>query len=138
MKPGTGRARILIAIFTVAMFYASVCSTTCALGVCPNQVQGSASQDCDHTSPEHSNSTPHHGPEKPDCSNHNHPTSNFVKADGLPQLQLSGIGNVSVNQLFANAPHAAGLTLAVFSLSDLAPPPTLRNPLYQQISVLRI
>lgn len=120
------------------MFYGSVCSTTCcALGVDPNQVQRSASQDYGHTSSEHWNSAQHHGTEKPDCSD-DHRTINFVKADGLPQFQLGLTGNVSINQLFANAPHVATLNLAGFSLSDLAPPPTQRNPLYQQISVLRI
>jgi hypothetical protein len=33
---------MVLAVFTMAMFYASVCSASCAAGVCPDKVQQTA------------------------------------------------------------------------------------------------
>jgi len=68
---------ISVAIFTVAMLYASFCSTACAFGVCPNQEQQTASHDCDHPSSHHSGGSHHHGPANSDCSFHHHPSFNL-------------------------------------------------------------
>src|SRR5579871_299100 len=40
-------ARIVVTIFTVAMFYASVCSASCAIGVCPDKAPQTSGHDCD-------------------------------------------------------------------------------------------
>ena len=139
MRPKTARVRIVAAIFTVAMFYASACSTMCAAGICPNELQHSASDDnCDRMPMGHSDYPQKHVPENHDCSMHRHPNVNVVKADNLPQFQLSSTGHINLSDLLVNSTHVMAFGLAAFSLSDLAPPPTLRSPLYQQISVLRI
>jgi hypothetical protein len=134
---GKMRALILVTIFTFATNYASFCSTTCSFGVCPKQEQHSASHDCEHPSPHHSGSSHHHGPEKSDCSLHHHPSVNLVKADGLVQFQLTNIRQVSDSDLLYNLADSSHSSNASW-LSDSAPPPALKDPLYQQISVLRI
>ena len=139
MGSTTARARIVAAVFTVAMFYASVCSTMCAAGVCPNELRHSASGDaCNQMPAGHSDGTQKHAPENRDCSMHHHPTANIVQADNLPQFQLTSTGHINASDLLANSAQVMAFSLAAFSLSDLAPPPTLRSPLYQHISVLRI
>ena len=139
MGPKTTRARIVTVIFTVAMFYASVCSTMCAAGICPNELQHSASGgNCDQMPTGRSDYPQKQAPENHDCSMHHHPIVNVVKASNLPQFQLTSTGHINVNDLLVNSTHAMAFDLATFSLSDLVPPPTPRSPLYQQISVLRI
>jgi len=139
MGSKTSRAQIVAAIFTVAMFYASVCSTMCAAGVCPDESQRSATTDnCDQMPRGHSDFPQKHMPENHDCSMHHHPAINIVKADNLPQFRLTNAGHIDVNELLVNSTRVMAFNLAVFSLGDLAPPPALRSPLYQQISVLRI
>lgn len=133
---GKTRVRIVVAIFTMAMVYASFCSTTCAVGVCPNQEQQSSSHDCDHPSPNHSSSPRHQGPGKPDCSVHHHPAVNLVKAEGLPRFRPTNTGQIALNKLlYKLLPDSSAPILNASSLSDLAPP---KDPLYQRISVLRI
>jgi hypothetical protein len=132
-------ARIVAAIFTVAMIYASFCSNACGLGVCPNQEQQSASHDCDRPpSSHHSSSSHHHGPGNPDCSVHHHPTLNLEKADGLPQFQPTRIGQVVVGDLLSDLLGTDAVSLNASSFSDLGSPPTPKDPLYRRISVLRI
>ena len=135
---GTVRARIVVAIFTVAMVYASSCSTACAMGFCPNQPEHSESHDCEQSSPRQSNGSQHDAPGSPDCSKHHHPTINFLKANGLPQFPLNNAGHVNVDQSLGNVPQASALSFATIWANDLAPPPTLKIPLYQQTSILRI
>jgi hypothetical protein len=132
------RARILVAIFTVSMVYASSCSTTCMFGVCPNQEQPSARHDCEHASSHHSGNSHHHGPEKSDCSFHDHPSVNLIKADELIGFQLTSTGKIAHSDLLHNHLDASAGSLNASWLSDLAPPHPPKAPLYQQISVLRI
>jgi hypothetical protein len=136
---GKMRALILVVIFAFATTYASFCSTTCTFGICPNQERHSASHDCEHPSPHHPGSYHHHGPEKSDCSIHHHPSVNLVKADDLRQFQLNDTGQIIINNDLLSVPSGASTdSLNASWLSDLAPPPILKDPLYQQISVLRI
>ena len=135
---GIARARMVAAIFTVAMLYVSVCSTTCAMGACPTEVQHSDGHECDQSSSSRSEGSPHHGSENPDCSVHNHPSVFLEKAAGASQFQLSSTGHVNVYELLVRAPREMAVSLAVLEIAGLGPPVTLKNPLYQQISVLRI
>ena len=132
------RALILVAIFAFATTYASFCSTTCSFGICPNQERHSASHDCEHPSPHHPASSHHHGPEKSDCSLHHHPSVNLVKADGLGQFQLTGTEQIINSDLNSVLSDTSTDSLKASWLSDLAPPSPLKDPLYRQISVLRI
>jgi hypothetical protein len=126
-------ARIVAMIFAVAMTYASFCSTTCGLGVCPNQERQSGSHDCDNPSHQHG---PHqHGSGKSDCSAHYHPSVNLVKPDGLHKF---GTDDVGIGSLFTQMPDATRFGFDLSSLFSLGSPPTPRSLLHQQISVLRI
>ena len=135
---GKTRTRLVVLIFTVAMIYASFCSTTCGFGVCPYQEGRSSSHDCDHPSSSHSSGSHHHGPKERDCSDHHHPSVNLVKADGLPQFESTKADDVLITQFVSNLSDGASLSFNVSSFFDLGSPPTPRNPLYQRISVLRI
>ena len=131
-------ARIVVAIFTMAVFYASVCSTTCAIGVCPNQVQQTAGHDCDQTPSHHSHQSGHQAPESPDCSQHEHPGLFLAKAGNLSQFQLTVVTHLSASTAAISFGHSLAASMADTEASDLAPPLRSNGPLYQQISVLRI
>jgi len=126
------------AIFTVAMLYASVCSTTCAMGACPVEVQHSDGDDCDHSSSSRSEGSGHHGSENSDCSAHNHPSVFLEKAASASKFQLSTTGHVNVYELLVHAAREMTVGSAVLEIAGLDPPVTSKNPLYQKISVLRI
>ena len=132
------RARTLAAVFTVAMLYASVCSTACAMGACPAEVQYSGGHGCGQSSSSRSEGFPHHGSENPDCSVHNHLSVFFEKAAGAPQFQPSSTGHVNLYELLVLDPRETAVSLTALEITGLGPPVTLKNPLYQQISILRI
>ena len=130
---------MIVALFTVAMLYASVCSASCAVGLCPDQPQRTASHDCDKMPSHHSGSSGHHTPDKPDCSQHQHPELFVAKSGGdLPQFQLN-----LANQLHASAPiflvqQGVPVIFNSAEASDHAPPVDSSIPSYGRISVLRI
>jgi hypothetical protein len=138
MGPGTTRARLVVAVFTLAMIYASFCSTACAIGACPNLARHSESRDCDHSSSGHSQNSHHHGPENSKCAEHGHPGTFALMGAGIAQFQFT-----SADRVNAAAPLILSFGTPAFALSgswisDLAPPPNLNTPVYQQSSVLRI
>ena len=135
---GIARARIVAAIFTVAMLYVSVCSTTCAMGACPTGVQHSDGHDCDQSSSNCSGSSPHHGSENRDCSVHNHPSVFLEKAASTSKFQLSTTGHMNLYELLVHAAREMTVSSAPLEIAGLGPPVTSKNPLYQQVSVLRI
>ena len=138
MKQKSNWAKIAVAIFTMAVFYASVCSTACATGVCPNQVQQTSGHDCEQTPSHHSHHPGHQTPDNSDCSLHQHPNLFLGKSGNLSQSQVSIASHFNI---FATAVNS-GLDLIRSTHSakatDLAPPLTAIGPLYQKISVLRI
>jgi hypothetical protein len=136
--PGTIRAWIVAIIFTVSMLAASVCSTMCEAGVCPYEMHHSAGDACDQMPMGHSSSSHKPAPADQNCSLHHHPNYNLVEADGLPPLQLISVGHLNTHDFLVNSMPRMAPGLAAFSLSDLAPPPTLRSLQQQQTSVLRI
>lgn len=138
MRRNADWTRNVVAIFTMAMFYASVCSTTCAIGFCPNQVQQTAGHDCDQTPSHHSHQSGHPTPASPDCSQHEHPGLFLVKSGNLSPLQLSVVGHLSASTAAISSGHGLAASMADTEASDLALPLRSNSPLYQQISVLRI
>ena len=136
MRRNANWARIVVAIFTMAVFYGSVCSTTCAIGFCPNQAQQMPAHDCESTSSHHSHHSSHPAPAKPDCSEHRHPGLFLAKSGNLSPFALSTYNLNAVTAV------ESGLDLipSTYSAegSDLAPPLRSIRPLYQKISVLRI
>lgn len=134
---GASRVKIVLAIFTIAVFYASVCSTTCAVGTCPNLAQHSESRHCDQPSSQHSSNSHDHGPENSDCSAHSHP-SIFVKASGIPVTQLTSTVYLKIGDLVAYFCDRLNIRLSTAWGSDLAPPIAPKVPLHQQSFALRI
>ena len=135
MAINANRARIVVALFTMAMFYASACTTICAVGSCPNQAQQTSSHDCE-SSPSHHSSDP--APNKPDCSSHAHPSVLFLKSGDVSPFQLSVSGGVSLAAMLASSADRLAANSINSQESNLAPPFAPNVPLYQQISVLRI
>lgn len=124
-------------IFMVAVLYASVCTTTCAFGICPKQAHRTSGHDCDQMPSHHSHQSGHKSPDIPDCSQHGHPGVFLAKSSEITKVQFSvkegpnaSVPANGVSNLTANTAFAGG--------SDLAPPLTRSLSLYQQNSVLRI
>ena len=138
MRTQANWARIVVVIFTLAVFYASVCSTSCAAGFCPNQQEQSSSHDCEQSTQHHSHHSGNQSPEKPDCAKHLHPSLFLVKAGDLQQSKLTITGDLSGSDLVTSPDASLALTMSVANTVDLAPPIRPGIPLYEQISVLRI
>ena len=137
MRTKANWARIVVALFTMAMFHASVCSASCAIGVCPDQVQRTASHDCEQMSAHHADHSGRKAPYSPDCLRRLHPIMVLTKFGEIAKLQLNFTDQgpaitvaVSRRDFTASLIHVEA--------SDLAPPLGSNVPLYQQLSVLRI
>jgi hypothetical protein len=130
---------LVVVVFAMTMSHASVCSAMCAVGLCPSQSQHSSDHNgygCDRMPMGHSDSHQSHGGQKSDCSMHHHPGANIVKADSLPQFQLSAASHMAANQSLDSTPIAA-FNWKGFSRCALSPPSNLRSS-QQRVSVLRI
>jgi hypothetical protein len=142
IRAASGRApltAIVAVVFLVTMSYGSVCSAMCAAGVCPNELQHSSDPDgCDQMPLDHSDGPQNHTTHHPDCATHHHPNTNIVKADNVPQFQLASAGHGTTNDALSLSGHSFASSCTAFSLSGLAPPPTLGTPLHTRVSVLRI
>jgi hypothetical protein len=135
MKRNAKWARIVVAIFTMAVFYASICATTCSIGFCPDQAQQTTGHDCEQASTHHSAPAGH---EPSDCSPHQHPGPFLAKSAELPQFQLSVASQLDVSAITVSEAHELLLNVADAGPSDLAPPIKSSSSLYKSISVLRI
>jgi hypothetical protein len=135
MKRNANWARIVVAIFTMAVFYASICATTCSIGFCPDQVQQTTRHDCEQASTHHSAPTGHEPAS--DCSPHQHPGP-FLANSELPQFQLSLASRHDVSEITVSGAHALVLNVDDAAASDLAPPIESSSGPYKSISVLRI
>lgn len=132
-----GCNRAIAAIFTMVISYASVCMTTCALGVCPVRTQQTSSHDCESSTSHDSHRSS--VPDKPDCSKHAHPSVVFVKSAGVARIEPSISAHMSPAVLFASPGNLSVANLTASDGSDLAPPFAARRiPLHQQMGVLRI
>jgi hypothetical protein len=139
MKMKANWARMIVALFTIAMLYASVCSASCTVGVCPEQMQRTAGHDCDRMPSQHSAPSGHQTPDKPDCSKHRHPELFVTKSGGdLPQFQLSVVDHLNASGAAFSPMHGFSAILTPDVTSEHAPPPAADVPLYDRSSVLRI
>lgn len=138
MSTKANLVRMVVAIFTMAVFYASVCSTTCAIGFCPNQVQHTAGHACDQRRSHHSDQSKHQTPDNPDCSQHQHPGLFITKSGDLAQFQFSIMDHPNVLAASFFSLHSLVMGFTHLEASDHTPPPASSVPLYQQISILRI
>ena len=137
MRSNANWARIVVALFTMAMFHASVCSANCAIGVCPDQVKRTASHGCEQLPVHHSDHSGRKAPDSPDCSRHLHPMMVLTKSGDIAKLQLSFTDQLPATTV-AVSKHDFTASLIHVEASDFAPPLASNVPLYQQISVLRI
>src|SRR5438445_5213236 len=131
-------ARMIVAVFTIAMFYASVCSTICAVGVCPDQVQQTAGHDCDQMPSHHPHQSNHQSPDTPDCSQHQHPGLFVTKSGDVSQFQLSVLNHLTAAATTFSVAQSLPAFVSYSDDSEHALPLVSSVPLYQQISVLRI
>ena len=136
MKRNASWPRIVVVIFTMAVFHASICATTCSIGFCPDHVQQPTGHDCERGDTHHSAPTGHEPAS--DCSPHQHPGPFLAKSAELPQFQLSLASRHDVSGITVREAHALVLNVDDAALSDLAPPFKSSGDLYKSISVLRI
>lgn len=128
--------KFVAAMFVAAMLYGSVCSVACAAGSCPLLGHGADADQCHNQTSDHP--CPHNGmPEHSNCATHGHPT-NFVTAAGPAQFQFAIVAYIGA-PFFLAQPSGSVISWS-YRLwgTDLAPPTIPKNPLYQQISSLRI
>jgi hypothetical protein len=129
---------VVAAIFTATMFYASVCSAMCAVGVCPNELQDSTGGNSAHAPMGRPDCSQHRAHEDHDCSTHHHPVEKIVKTGHRLQVQLAAASRLAANHARINAALSSCFRRSAVSLSGLAPPPALFSPLDQQPAVLRV
>jgi hypothetical protein len=139
MRMKANLARMVVAIFTMAMLYASLCSASCEVGVCPEQTQRTAGHDCDQMPSHHSGSSGRQTPGKPDCPQHQHPDLFVAKSGGdLPQFQLNIPDHLHASATTFLAQYGLPAILSRTEASEHAPPVVSSVPFYNRISVLRI
>ena len=132
---GTARVRLVVAILSLVLAYASTCSATCANCFGTGAAALAESQGCGHAAGADGGAQ-HQAPPKPDCSGHHHSGLEAVQSDGLSRVQLSATGSAS--QLFVAAVSGEVVNVASPSLSDLAPPQDSTISPQRKISILRI
>jgi hypothetical protein len=137
MKRNANWARIVVAIFAMAVFYASICATTCSIGFCPDQVQQTTGHDCEQAGT-HRSTPAGHAPANSDCSPHQHPGPFLAKSAELPQFQLSLASQLDLSAIKVSEAHALVLNVGDAAASDLARPIKSSSDLYKSICVLRI
>ena len=134
----TGWARIVVATLTLAVFYASICSTSCAVGFCPNQQEPSSSHDCEQSTKHHSDHSGNPSPANPDCSKHLHPSLFLIRAGDSQQFPLGITGHLAGSSFNAPSYHRLAVTITTAHAFDSGPPIRESTPLYQRVSVLRV
>jgi hypothetical protein len=136
MKRNANWARIVVTIFTMAVFYASLCATTCSIGFCPDQAQQTTGHDCEQGDTHHPAPTGHEPAS--DCSPHHHPGPFVAKSAELPQFQLSLASRLNASAITVGEAQALVLNVDDAAASDLASPVKSSSDLYKSISVLRL
>jgi hypothetical protein len=136
MKRNASWVRIIVALFTMAVFYAAVCSTTCSIGFCPSQVRQTAGHDCEQAGT-HRSAPGGHEPAG-DCSPHQHPGPFLAKSAELPQFRLNLASHLDISVITVSEAYELVLNVADADASDLAPPVKSSTDRYKNISVLRI
>jgi hypothetical protein len=132
------RARVVVAVLSLALLCASTCSTTCAicLGAGAGADVATESHACGQASPEAGGGSHRPGPAKPDCFGHHHSGFEFVQSDALMQIRLRTTGHAS--QLISGAVRTQAAVEVASFRSDLAPPRQAMIFPQQNILILRI
>lgn len=127
------RAKIVVALFALAMLYGSVCSASCLVGVCPNLAHYSESHDCDQLSHHHS-----HGQHDPDCRHHAQPPDFAPKTSGIAPFQDQSATVLQAGAALASFSNPSPITQAVLEEFHRRPRGVPKNTPLDQVSVLRI
>jgi hypothetical protein len=133
---GAMRARLVVAILSLALVYAFTCSATCANCLDAGATAATETHGCGHAAPDAPGGAQQQAPAKPDCSGHHHSGFEAVQTDRLSQIELAATGGAS--QLFVGAVSSDVVNVASSFLSDLAPPQDSTIAPQRKISVLRI
>ena len=132
------RAKIVIIFFAVAMVYASVCSSLCAAGVCPNLEHYSEGHDCDQPSHHHSHGSHNDEQHDPDCKHHAHPPGFALRASGLAPFQGHSTTLLQAAAVLVSVTDSLAISQDILQQSHQRPPDISNASLHQQTSVLRV
>jgi hypothetical protein len=134
-KPQADRALIVVAMFTLAVMYASFCATKCAFEDLPGLDQYSESRSGETGQSQDSG---HGDPADSGCVASDHLDA-FVPATAVTaECELGSVGLVNVSATSVSPVPAPSFALPSFRASDLDPPYPVTIALYQQNSVLRV
>jgi hypothetical protein len=133
-KPGAKRVLTVLAMFTFAVVYASYCATDCALEDWAKATQHAQSH---RASSDHSQDS--HDDDSGDsvCAAADHFGAYLPAIAQTAHLEFTNVDRVNTVVPLIHWHGMSPLVPSSFYLSGLAPPPKLKTPLYQQISVLR-
>jgi hypothetical protein len=129
------RARLVVAILSLALVYAFTCSAICANCFRMGTAAATESQGCEHAVGANGGAK-QQAPAKPDCSGHHHSAFEAVQSDGLSRVQLSAAGGAS--QFFVGAVSGKVVIVASSFFPDLARPQNSTVSPQRNISILRI
>jgi hypothetical protein len=130
------RARLMVAILSLALIYAFTCSGHCAICSGAGATAAVESHACEHSAPDAAGGAQQRGPARPDCFGHHRLGFDVMQSDGISRFQLSAMGHAS--PFFSGAVGADGVIVASSFLSDLAPPRFAAIFPQKNISILRI
>lgn len=139
VEPGRKWAAIVLAVFVLAMVYASACTASCSVGQCINPLSHSESSDDHHHhgASEHPGVPSDQNHSRPDCGTHGHPES-FVKGPSTPQVRSTATIWVGAVNATVVLPHLAALKVNTVPGRNHTPAQLSKEPVYKKISVLRI
>jgi hypothetical protein len=136
-KPEAKRVLTVLAMFTFAVVYASYCATDCALEDW-NWTEATQHGESHGASSDHSQDS--HDNDSPDsvCAAADHFGAYLPTIAQTAHLEFTNVDRVNTVVPLIHWHGRSPLVPSSFYLSGLAPPPKLKTPVYQQISVLRI
>ncbi len=137
MSLRSGRAMLMVAVFTVAILHASACSAACLVGPCRSLVQGLGESGCHHESPAKTSQPAGHDSKHSHCNNHVHP-GNFLQGPGGPALGLFAKSWPRTHYVPAAAIPSLVWSPSGASARDHAPPLLSSESLFRKSCLLRI
>jgi len=135
---GPARTQFIIVVFALAMLYGSVCSASCAAGVCLNLGDYSDSHHCDQLLHHHSYGPHDHGQHGPDCKRHAHPPDLALKGSATGPFQDRSMSVLQAGAVLASLSTTRAITQDIHQASCRKPPSDSKSTLPQRVSVLRI
>jgi hypothetical protein len=138
MKTKANLARVIVAVFAIALLQGPICSNVCATELCPDPAQHRTEHSCDQNSAHHSHQSGHQKPAKRDCSQRQHPQILLGNAGNISQSQLAGAHQFVAAAVPANLAQSIVLNTASSETFDTGRLPGPGSTLHDRITVLRI